>query len=73
MLENITMKKRQEEQKNKIVEIREINTKNREELAEKLKSYEAEINRVVSENNNLTSLSRDLEAKLFKERADWIE
>ena len=40
MLENITMKKRQDEQKNKIVEIREMNSKNKEELGGKLKQYE---------------------------------
>lgn len=42
------MKKRQEEQKNKIVEIRQINSKNKEELGEKLKQYEIQIGKIMA-------------------------
>jgi len=50
MLENITLKKRQDEQKNKIGEIRDINNKNKEELGTKLKDYQQEIDKIVAEN-----------------------
>lgn len=53
--------------------MRDINSKNKEELSEKLKQYEIEIGKIVAENTNLTDLVRKAENNLFKERAEWVE
>lgn len=53
ILENCTNKKKYDDQKNKIEEVRGINSKNKEELGGKLKLYEDEIAKIVAENKKL--------------------
>ena len=50
-MEGVANKKRQEEQKHKINEIRDINSKQKDELAAKLTKYEQEIARVLRESD----------------------
>lgn len=50
-MEGVANKKRQEEQKHKINEIRDINSKQKDELAAKLAKYEQEIARVLRESD----------------------
>lgn len=60
MLENITHKKRQDDQKTKITEIRELNDQKKNQLAEQLTRYEAEIEKIVAENQRFNDAYRNL-------------
>ena len=73
ILDNITSRKRQDEQKGKINEIRDINNKEKNMLGEKLIEYEKQVERVLADNKKLTDANQSLQNMLFKERADWTE
>lgn len=69
----MTLKKRFQEQKNKITQIRDINIKNKEELGDKLKRYQEEISKIMDQRDKFMQISRDYETKLFKERSQWVQ
>ena len=73
ILENMTLKKRQEEGKNKNNEMRTLYTQRQEELEKKLTRYEQETTRILADKEQLEDDLRSLQNQLFKERAEWVE
>lgn len=50
-----------------------INNKNKEELTEKIKIHEEALQKLIKQHTDLQDAARNIEAKLFKERAEWVE
>ena len=73
MLEKMSMKNRHEEQSKKIVEIRDINSNYKDELSEKARLMRDELERLAQDNSQLTGVLRELEARTFAEKEQWVE
>jgi len=67
-MEAVANKKRQEEQKNKINEIRDLNNKQKDELTAKLVRYEQEIARILRESDQRADKISSLEAQLKQQQ-----
>ena len=60
IVENIAMKRKQDQQKNVLNEIKDLSSKQRDQLKEKLKFYQEEIEKVVDQNQKYEETIRKL-------------